>query len=171
VKLTFLLIAFSPAFAISQKNEKINSVPAKVYAKIGGGIMFPKGGDPNAAAFAGVGAKVANYFLLGIGGGIFRPPGWNKPVVPLGIDVHLLDLRSRMSPIAHIGAYKPVTSEENVTGRLYFTGGAGISFRGKMQQGGALMVNFGQLKYDVDNSGYVTRIDQNVIYVSFSVIL
>jgi hypothetical protein len=160
-----ILLLMLPGFAIAQKQK------VKGYAKFGGGLMFGKDQDESPAGFLALGARAGNYFLVGVGGGIFKPTGFKSTVFNVGADINITDMKAKVSPIVNIGLYKPISNEQNVTTKLYATGGVGMWLRGPKQKGGAIMFHVAQFKYDYKLYGVVENMDHRILMASFYIII
>jgi hypothetical protein len=132
----------------------------KHYFKISPSMISPKDGDVRPAGFAAIGARLSRYTAIGFNVGYFKFEHANKPVIPLGVDLTITDLKTRkISPIIVVSANYPIYDDnttvrsplslESVSasneGRFMFTVGGGLALPLTQTKKVIATVSFSQL--------------------------
>lgn len=166
----FLLI---PCFGNAQfRTDVVYEHPKRLYAKLGGGYMFPNKHESGALGLLSAGVRTKSFFAGGIGAGYFKMPGFDGQVIPVGIDLNFFDMNQKFSPVLNLGACYPFDNVESLTGKSYITGGIGLSYMGESRKGGILSVNYSQLRMNHEFvPGLKEDLSQHIIYVAFHVLL
>lgn len=168
-----LILLLIPCIGKAQfRTDVVYEHHKRLYAKLGGGYMFPDKKESGALGLVSAGIRTKNFFMGGIGAGYFRMPGFDGQVIPVGLDLNLLDLNQKFSPVLNIGACYPFDNVESLMGKSFLTGGIGLSYMGESRQGGILTVNYSQLRMNHEYlPGFKQNLDQKIIYVAFHVLL
>ena len=66
-------------------------------------MLFPVSGHPTPASFATLGVRFNRYVALGLSGGYFKFSDSAKPVIPIGIDLTIMDFNSRKITPVFVG--------------------------------------------------------------------
>lgn len=137
MKITVLyLLFFYSINSVGQTKE------AKPYFKLSPLMLSIKDGDVRPAAFATIGARLSRYAGIGLNVGYFKFKGANKPIVPLGVDFTVTDLKTyKIAPIIVMQCSYPIyddntsvrspisleTVTSSSTGRFMYSVGGGLA--------------------------------------------
>ncbi|RYY10587.1 MAG: hypothetical protein EOO04_36655 [Chitinophagaceae bacterium] len=169
----FLLLLLIPCIGKAQfRTDVVYEHHKRLYAKIGGGYMFPNKHESGAMGLVSAGVRTKSFFAGGISAGYFKIPGFDGQVIPVGIDLNFFDMNQKLSPVLNIGACYPFENVEALTARSYFNGGIGFSYMGESRHGGILSVNYSQLSMKHEYlPGFKEDLNQHIVYVAFHILL
>jgi hypothetical protein len=113
-----------------------------LYIKASPSMLSIKDGDVRPAAFAAIGARLSRYAGIGLNVGYFKFKGANRPVVPIGVDLTVTDLKTnKIAPIFVLQCNYPIyddntnfrsplsleTVTSSTTGRFMYSVGGGLA--------------------------------------------
>jgi hypothetical protein len=133
---------------------------AKLYFKFSPSMISPKDGDVKPAGFATIGARINRYIGIGLNTGYFKLKNANKPVIPLGVDLTITDLKtSKLAPIIVASCNYPIyddnttvrspisleTVSTSIEGQFMYTIGGGLALPLTQTKKVIATVSFSQL--------------------------
>ncbi|RYG01838.1 MAG: hypothetical protein EOO02_11865 [Chitinophagaceae bacterium] len=146
--------------------------PQRHYFKLGGGYVFPEKQSSGPMGAFSVGWRAKRLLMAGLGAEVLRMPGYDKYVIPAGLDINFFDFDMKYSPVLHAGVAYPFEGIKDINSKLYYTGGFGFSYMGESRKGVMLIGNYSRLEYEqVLIGGPAVKESQAIYSVSLHVIL
>lgn len=160
---TFLILFYASFVSAQKKGAKTN----QHYFKVSAFSLFMKDsdGDDNIspAGYFGVSQSIAKHLLFGIDVGLYKPAGFDKVVLPLGLQLGIGNFtEKKISPVFFVGGYYPFYDEQKTVATVR-TQANGV-FQWKVD--GGLMIPFTAKNKIIVGGGYQQLITRHAVFVS-----